>query len=102
MRDQRVGANQNYFDPAHGGGAGADSKRETEDCQDRESGVAEKHSRAKSDVLQEFVRPSPDSLFARDFFRLFDSSELPERCATGLLRRHPRSYISFGQQIDIT
>ena len=96
MRDQRVGANQNSFDPAHDGGAGADSKGETKDCEDRESGIADKHSQAEANILQKFVGPSPHPLVARDFFGLLDSAELSQGRVPSIGLRHSGGYVSFG------
>jgi hypothetical protein len=101
VRDQWVGANQNPFDPAHDGGAGADSKRETEDCQDRESGIADKHSHAEANILQKFVGPSPHPLVARDFFGLLDSAKLAQGRVARFLGRHSRGNVSFDQKIDM-
>ena len=64
-------------------------------------GVAPKHSHAEANVLNKFVGPSPDPLFARDFFGLLDSAELAQRRVPRLVRRHSRGDVSFGQKIEM-
>ena len=64
-------------------------------------GVRRKHSHAEANILNKFVGPSPDPLFARDFFGLLDSAELSQRRVARLIRRHSRGDVSLGQKIEM-
>jgi hypothetical protein len=79
MSNQRLGTNQNSFDPAENCGVCSDAERQAQDCGDRESRCAPKHSRAETHVLEKFVSPSPDALVAGGFLDLLDPAELSKR-----------------------
>src|SRR5439155_301639 len=101
MRDERIGADENSFDPTQGGRVRANAESQTKDCQNGKSRSAPKHSRAVANVLHKFIGPSPDALFARDFFGLLDSAKLPQSRIARFMGQHSGCDVSFGQKIDM-
>src|SRR5882724_2261724 len=101
MRDQRVGANQNPLDPTEDRGVGSDPERETKNRENGKTRAAHEHARAEANVLQKFIRPRPDSLRARDFFRLLDTAELSQGGIARFVRRLSPGNVSFDQKIDM-
>src|SRR5467141_2700183 len=51
VSDQRVGTEEDSFDPTEHGGVGADSQSEAKDSQDGKAGTAPKHAEADAEVL---------------------------------------------------
>ena len=56
VRNQRVGANQNSFDPAKDGGICPDAERKTKDRENGEAGAAPEHAGTETKILQKIVR----------------------------------------------
>jgi hypothetical protein len=52
MRNQRIGTNENSFDPAEYSRVGADAEGETQNREDREARSLQKHSRTEAEILQ--------------------------------------------------
>src|SRR5205814_10124039 len=55
--DERIGANENPFDPTEGRCVGADAEGQTKDCQNGKSWRSPEHSGAVANVLNKFVGP---------------------------------------------
>ena len=101
MRNQRIRANQNPFDPTEDRGVGSDPKRKAKNRENGKTRAAHEHARAEANVLQKFIRPGPYSLLARDFFGLLDSAELSQGRVPCFLGRHSSGNVSFDQKIDM-
>ena len=55
MGDQRIGAQQNTFDPTENRSSCSDAKGQAKDCEEGEAGSAEKHPEAEAQILQHIV-----------------------------------------------
>jgi hypothetical protein len=96
VRNQRVGANQNSFDPAKDGGICPDAERKTKDRENGEAGAAPEHAGTEAQILPKLLWPYPDTLRARDFLNLLDSTKFTKCCVARIFRRHACGDFAFG------
>src|SRR5205823_3234099 len=68
MRNQRIRANQNPFDPTEDRGVGSDPEHKAKNRENGKTRATHEHARAEANVLQKFICPGPYSLLARDSF----------------------------------
>jgi hypothetical protein len=55
VRDQRIGADQNSFDPTQHGCVGADAQRQAKDSQYGKARTAPKHPKTEAKILEKVL-----------------------------------------------
>ncbi len=64
----------------------ADAERERQDGDRREAGAFAQRANGESNILRQFVKPSPAPLIPRDVLDQRHIAEFPPRCCSGLLQ----------------
>src|SRR5260370_6066814 len=101
MRDERVGAEENSFDPTEDSGIGADPQSQAKNREDRKPRTAPKHPDAEAEVLQRRLDHRYSSLIAVVLLGLLDAAKAATRLGAGVLRGHAFSQVQFNSHLQV-